>query len=160
MSSSLILALLHCTVYCSTSTSSILLCSFTPSKKKKKLNTRARSTVYARDSVNLHRVIRCSDVFTQNRSMRTRCSSTCTVLSMVYLCIYLAACSVCRLNVPENTPIQSITRSARAHWQLTPILDSKLQESTLALCCHQETRSTSLGNSCNTSLKVKACLLR
>ena len=37
--------------------------------------------------------------------------------------IYLAACSVCRLNVPENTPIQSITRSARAHWQLTPILD-------------------------------------
>ena len=41
----------------------------------------------------------------------------------IYLCIYLAACSVCRLNVPENTPIQSITRSARAHWQLTPILD-------------------------------------
>ena len=40
----------------------------------------------------------------------------------IYL-VYLAACSVCRLNVPENTPIQSITRSARAHWQLTPILD-------------------------------------
>ena len=53
----------------------------------------------------------------------------CLYLS-IYLCIYLAACSVCRLNVPENTPIQSITRSARAHWQLTPILDSKLQEST------------------------------
>ena len=35
----------------------------------------------------------------------------------IYLSIYLsmAACSVCRLNVPENTPIQSITRSARAH---------------------------------------------
>ena len=28
--------------------------------------------------------------------------------------MYVAACSVCRLNVPENTPIQSITRSARA----------------------------------------------
>ena len=137
----------------------------------------------------------------------------------IYLCIYLAACSVCRLNVPENTPIQSITRSARAHWQLTPILDFKnrlqklgqllaqgfccvdrvgvqtratacspvrrwrsegdnmhgtsvtshemlprwwsaMRKPTLALCCHQETRSTSLGNSCNTSLKVKACLLR
>ena len=32
----------------------------------------------------------------------------------LYLCMYVAACSVCRLNVPENTPIQSITRSAHA----------------------------------------------
>ena len=35
-----------------------------------------------------------------------------------------------------------------------------MRKPTLALCCHQETRSTSLGNSWNTSLKVKACLLR
>ena len=39
----------------------------------------------------------------------------------LYLSMYLsgrpAACSVCRLNVPKNTPIQSITRCARAHWQ-------------------------------------------
>ena len=35
--------------------------------------------------------------------------------------MYYLWCSVCRLNVPENTPIQSITRSARAHWQLTPM---------------------------------------
>ena len=33
----------------------------------------------------------------------------------IYVSIYLAACSVCRLNVPENTPIQSITRSAHMH---------------------------------------------
>ena len=48
----------------------------------------------------------------------------------IYLCIYLAACSVCRLNVPENTPIQSITCSARAHWRYWTCWDSKLQEST------------------------------
>ena len=40
----------------------------------------------------------------------------------IYVCIWLRVAFV-RLNVPENTPIQSITRSARAHWQLTPILD-------------------------------------
>ena len=33
-----------------------------------------------------------------------------------YLCMYLAVCSVCRLNVAENTPSQSITHSARARW--------------------------------------------
>ena len=32
----------------------------------------------------------------------------------LYLCIWLRVMFV-RLNVPENTPIQSITRSARAH---------------------------------------------
>ena len=35
--------------------------------------------------------------------------------------MYVAACSVCRLNVPENTPIQSITRCARADKTTTPI---------------------------------------
>ena len=32
----------------------------------------------------------------------------------IYVCIWLRVAFV-RLNVPENTPIQSITRSARAH---------------------------------------------
>ena len=52
-----------------------------------------------------------------------------------YLSMYLAVCSVCRINVPENTPIQSITHSAHVrrqrtrHWTMD-MLDSKLQEST------------------------------
>ena len=45
-------------------------------------------------------------------------------------------------------------------WQQSARVGCMYRKPTLALCCHQETRSTSLGNSWNTSLKVKACLLR
>ena len=37
-----------------------------------------------------------------------------------YLYMWLS-CSVCRPNVPKNTPIQLITHSARAHQTTTPI---------------------------------------
>ena len=40
----------------------------------------------------------------------------------IYLCIYLAACSVCRLNVPENTPIQSIMVSMAVAMDVDAVL--------------------------------------
>ena len=55
------------------------------------------------------RYIRCTHCNTPNRRIRARCIST------VYCIIYGPP------NVPENTPIQSITRSARARQTATPI---------------------------------------
>ena len=43
----------------------------------------------------------------------------------MYVCMWPRV-SVCRLNVPENTPIQSITCSARAHQTATPLLHRRL----------------------------------
>ena len=45
----------------------------------------------------------------------------------LYVRMYVAAGSVCRLNVPENTPIQSITRSARAHQTAKPIAAQNME---------------------------------
>ena len=96
-------------------------------------------------------VIACS-VFAQSPTLIVTTSH----VAGIFVSVYLAACSVYHLNVPENTPIRQVAHVRPLLHRTLVMLD--LMHVDEVFYCYQETDSRSLGNSWHNDLSWLAAL--